>query len=228
MRSISKKFHGFLLPGQFVPRFEHAYKDRHASTLGSLVGLRQPAHVVSKPSKGKELYLERIVYVGCVHGGSEDIYDRLNALVKYPPHFLIFAGDISGSKEIEQLKKHFYDEKEGSPGSPYRKYTYFGDWAATLPMSRREALLSTLEKNARKILKIVNKIKKQGTQIYFLEGNWDNPHLSGIRTIASIDIKDVFDTQRFFKSYGCPFINHLTTLQTKTSLHIFFTLHYPS
>lgn len=221
--------------GNFRKKFQGWFfqnNDRYSAFLGSLVGLRQPAHVVTRPSKEKKVYLERIVYVGCIHGGNEDIYDRLNILTKYPPDYLIFAGDITGSSEIEHLKKHFYDEKEKNPQSPYAGFPYFGDWAARLPKAKREALISTLPQNAKRLLAIIQKIKKQGTKVYIVEGNWDNHRVSGIKTIAGGDITSVFDTQKFFKTHGFSFINKLKTLQTKTTLHIFLPyitlLHFDS
>lgn len=220
MNDISKKFRGWILPEQFIPHYQHVHKSRYSAFLGPLVGLRQPAHVVSKPTKEKEIYLERIVYVGCIHGGNEDIYSRLVTLTKYPPDYLIFAGDITGSTEIERLKKHFYDEKQNNPKNPYTKFEYFGDWAATLPKERREGLLSTLAQNAERLLKIIQKIQKHGTSIYIVEGNWDNPLVSGIQAIAGKDITGVFDTQSFFKKNGFLFRNKIEVVKTKTTMHI--------
>lgn len=219
-KDVTKKFRGWILPEQFIPHYQHVHKSRHSAFLGPLVGLRQPAHVVSKPTKEKEIYLERIVYVGCIHGGNEDIYNRLDTLAKYPPDDLIFAGDITGSAEIERLKKHFYEEKQNNPQSPYTKFEYFGDWAATLPKERREGLFSTLAQNAERMLKIIQKIQKQGTTIYIVEGNWDNPQISGIHAIAGKDITEVFDTHKFFHRHGFSFISKLEIIQTKTTLHI--------
>lgn len=221
MSSIRKKFRGWVLPTDFIPDFHHVHQNRHSSFLGSIVGLRQPAHVVTKPTKERQLYLERIVYIGCIHGGNNDVYDRLKALIRYPPDYLIFAGDITGTAEIEQLKKHFYDEKEKNSKNPYIQFEYFGDWASILPAAKRKILLSGLQKNAERTLSIIQKIKELGTKIFLIEGNWDNSDISGIRVIAGNDIPDPFDTEDFFSKHGFQFINRLKTLQTKTTLHIF-------
>lgn len=218
--NVRNTFGGWVYPEQFVGHYQHVHKDRHSSFLGHLVGLRQPAHVVTKPSKEKEIYRERIVYVGCIHGGNDDIFDRLTRLEKNPPDCLIFAGDITGSAEIERLKKHFYDEKEKDPNSPYARFAYFGEWAATLPKAKREVLFSDLRQNAQRLLKVIKRIKKHGTKIYIIEGNWDNWQLGGIRSIAGKDIRHIFDTEDFFIRNGYSFINHLETLQTKTTWHI--------
>lgn len=220
MTKVRKKFRGWVVPGQFIPHYHHVHNKSHSAFVGPLIGLRQSAHVVRKPTKEKEVYLERIVYVGCVHGGSEEIYQRLKLLIKNPPDYLIFTGDITGSEKIERLKKHFYDEKERNKGSQFNKFEYFGDWAATFPKEKRNELLSGLKQGAQRLLEILTKIKKQGAKIFIIEGNWDNPQLSGVKAIARNDIPDIFDTEAFFKDHGISFINQLTTIKTKTTLQI--------
>src|SRR3989338_6181619 len=207
-KDAGKKFHGWVTP------------DRHTVFIGPLVGLRHSAHVVTKPSPEKEVFLERFIYVGCLHGGNDAVYNRLEFIADNPPDYLIFTGDLAGSPEIERLKKHFYDDKESNKESIYRPYAYFGDWAVTLPQSRRRELLATLEPHAGRLLKIIKKIKNPQTKIYILEGNWDNPIISGVRAIAGKDISDVFDTQAFFHNHGFPFTNRPSLILTKTSLHI--------
>src|SRR3972149_7342449 len=123
----NRNFHGWVYP--------------HTTFIGSVVSLKHGAHVFSKLPKDEREVHEKFVYVGCVHGGSERIFERLEALKSDPPDYLIFTGDVTGSPEIERLKKHFYDEKEKNLESPYHKFTYFGDWAATLPRRRRGGLL---------------------------------------------------------------------------------------
>jgi Icc-related predicted phosphoesterase len=226
LNKIKRKFHGWVYPKEeevahFSPHYQHSYDNRHSSLVGSVVGLRLGAHVFSKPLQNRRLYLERFVYVGCIHGGNEEIFRRLEALVNDPPDYLVFTGDLTGSAEIEKLKKHFYDEKEGSPKGRFAAYTYFGNFAATLPKEKREELLAGLSVAAKHLLKVIEKIKKAGTKIYIIEGNWDNPLVSGIKAIAGTDIKDVFDTRSFFAENEYHFINNLKVLKTKTTLHIF-------
>lgn len=205
-KDAGKKFHGWI----------------SADFIGPLVGLRHSAHVVTKPSKEKEVFLERFIYVGCLHGGNDAVYNRLELIADNPPNYLIFTGDLAGSPEIERLKKHFYDDKESDKESAYRHYAYFGDWAATLPFSKRQELLATLKPHAEKLLKIIKKIKNPKTKIYILEGNWDNPQISGVRAIAGKDLSGVFDTQAYFKKHGFSFINRSVVLQSKSSLHLLF------
>lgn len=52
---------------------------------------------------------EHIVYVGCVHGGNQNFLSKLDEIAKAAPHFLIFAGDLTGTREMEELKKRFYN-----------------------------------------------------------------------------------------------------------------------
>lgn len=52
---------------------------------------------------------ERITYVGCVHGGDDRLINQLNELHNHPPSHLIFTGDITGSYELDELKRRFYD-----------------------------------------------------------------------------------------------------------------------
>jgi Icc-related predicted phosphoesterase len=251
-----QKFRGWVVPE----------KKRHAQFLGSAVGLRQVAHVVSKSTPPPDVCHERIVYVGCIHGGNENIFERLKLLIENPPDYLIFTGDITGTPEMEKLKKHFYDEKQKNNnlfskgpvpvtslqgkqpiltkgvypdevGAPrlvppmhdtnhisydlISKFNYFGDWAATLLKVEREKLLLGLKESAEKLLLILQRIKKNGVNIILLEGNWDNPEISGVRRIAGNDIKNVFNTSEFFRKHGFQFIDKLKCMETETTLHIF-------
>jgi Icc-related predicted phosphoesterase len=214
------KFRGWFLPKKYSHHYEHEYKNLHSAFVGNILGLRQPAHIIARPSKEKQIYLEKIVYVGCIHGGNDEIFNRLISLEKYPPDYLVFAGDLTGTPEIEKLKNRFYDDKRDNPKSKYKEFTYFGNWAEKLPINKRKALLRNLKNNAEKIVRIIQKIQAKGTEILILEGNWDNPDLSGINALVGNDIKDVFDTRAYFKKHGLNFIDAVSTLSTKTTLHI--------
>lgn len=213
MRNNASQFSGWL--------YSHASNKRHLTLIGSVLGLLHVAHVVRRPIDNHHKYQEKIIFVGCVHGGNEDIYQRLELIEQSPPDYLIFTGDLTGSPEMESLKKHFYDEKDQNPDSPFRKYPYFGNWVATFTKEERGKLLLHLSESAEKILHIVVKIRKKGTKILFLEGNWDNPKISGINQIRGEDIHNVFDTKKYFTRHGFSFIDSLTTLETKTSLIVF-------
>ena len=206
MQTSRKKFKGWV--------------GRHSAIIGHLVGMRKWVHVNSKPLNIKDSNLERIVYTGCIHGGNNDVFERLEKLAQNPPDYLIFTGDITGTAEMEKLKKYFYDKKEENNNSIFKRYEYFGHWAAILPREERERLLVNLQKNAENLLRIIQKIKKQGTKIYFLEGNWDNPEVSGIKVLAGKDIHNVFDIPAYFKNHGFKFINKISTLKTETTFHI--------
>ena len=202
----NRNFHGWVYP--------------HTTFIGSVVSLKHGAHVFSKLPKDEREVHEKFVYVGCVHGGSERIFERLEALKSDPPDYLIFTGDVTGSPEIERLKKHFYDEKEKNLESPYHKFTYFGDWAATLPRHRRVELLLSLSDSALKLVRVIKNIKVKGTRVFIVEGNWDNPLISGVRSIAGDDINGFFDTKQFLKDSGIEFIENIRTLETKSTLHV--------
>jgi Icc-related predicted phosphoesterase len=242
---------------------------------------------------GRSSY-ERIMYVGCVHGGDQALIDRLAALAQDPPHVLIFTGDLTGAEEMEEFKQRFYnfvakrartvlsenpvvsdDElleyvglappmpnmtiKEGylhllayqlklqgfSPTDidshlnrlskqeiareirTIASYRYYGNWVATLSRPIREAVLSTLERSARRLLEPINQLRSLGVEIVMLEGNWDNPALSGVRFIAGDDITDYFDTKAFFVSQGLRFVDQLSALETQTTIQVllpYFTI----
>lgn len=207
--SSRKKFHGWFYPEQFTP----------PSFLGSVFGLRQAARVVSRPSLVKGTSVERFVYVGCVHGGNEDIYKRLEILLKYPPDFLIFTGDITGTEEIEKWKSHFYEEKNRDPGGIFGKFANFGQWARTFSKEKREEMLVGLAENSKKLLKFIKEIQKKKTKVFVLEGNWDNP--LSLHMIAGRDIKDVFITKKYFAQGGIHLVDKIKTVETNTTLHIF-------
>lgn len=205
-----KKFKGWIFP-RFSPYYYHTHGNSYSALIGPLKGLRQITHVVTHPTQSLKKYQERIVYVGCVHGGNDNIYNNLRTLAKFSPDYLIFTGDLVGTSEIEKLKKQFY-----APGLN----SFFGDWVSTLPKEKRLRLLADLPANAKKLVKLIKQILNQGTKVYLLEGNWDNPLTSGINSIAGSDIKNVFDTQKFFHDNGLHFINTVKILHTKTTLHI--------
>ncbi len=219
MRSLLKKFRGWIFPAGFTPDYEHLDQNRHTIFIGALTKLRQAARGDQIDQSFQKLQ-ERIVYIGCIHGGDEEIYNRLKALAKYPPDYLIFTGDITGSVEIERLKKQFYDERTKNPHGFLSQFPYFGNWAATLPRIKREKLLLGLQTNAEHLLSIMELLRKRMVKLYLIEGNWDNPEISGVRTIAGNDIKPVFNTHQFFERHGFHFINILEILETKTTLHL--------
>lgn len=215
----NNNFNGFINTNDIIAHYVLAHRDRHSSLIGPVVGLRQTTHVFSTPYKSN-LYEERFVYVGCIHGGNEDIFDRLRALAENPPTFLIFMGDMTGSPEIEKYKKEFYDDKEINPGGKFAKFSYFGDWVKTWPLEKRKSLLETLSAGVSKLTEVIKKIEKKGTEILILEGNWDNPIVSGVRMIAGNDIKNVFDTREYFIRKGFNIISNIKILNTKTAIHI--------
>ena len=230
---------------------------------------------------------ERIIYVGCVHGGNLELLKRLEEISRTPPDLLVFTGDLTGSPEMEELKRRFYNyvsnrskqflkERPGAtdqellqyvglnppePGmtlkdgyklllsyqfelQPLRQdeinkalaelteteiaqairdisqFTYYGEWAATLPRQVRQAILTTLANSAQSLLEPINKIRAQGTRVIMVEGNWDNPKTTGVRVIAGKDIKDFFDTKKFFIDNGFQFADQIITEETVSTLHI--------
>lgn len=214
---MTKQFRGWVTT-------KHSHKPL---LMGNVMGLAQ---VTKQPGKQPSVALERIVYIGCIHGGNSDIYERLRQLARHSPDYVIFAGDTTGSPTIERFKKHFYDTKAKNPQSQYRNYPYFGDWVATWSREKREALLQTLPVAAEQLLAAAKRLKQSGATVYFLEGNWDNSLVSGIKVIAKDDIKSVFNTKAYFAKHGFTFIDHITTIKTTSTLHIFlpyyFLLHF--
>lgn len=187
--------------------------------MGALVHLH--LHNSKKPKQNVEK--EKFIYVGCIHGGDESIYARLKEIIKEKPDYVIFAGDITGSPEIEKLKHRFYENKKEN--KELLSFEYFGDWAATLPIEKRKELLSSVKPAVARIYEIISRMQKSGITIYLLEGNWDNPEISGLNAIAGKDIPSFFKTKEFFKSCGFPFIDRLHTLETDSSFHIFLPYH---
>src|SRR3989304_1418346 len=57
----------------------------------------------------RKSHYERITYIGCVHGGDEDFTRQLEYMAQDPPNLLVFSGDLTGSKEMEELKRRFYN-----------------------------------------------------------------------------------------------------------------------
>src|SRR3989344_3028608 len=147
---------------------------KYSYFFGHMVGMRKLAHVERTPLQNVTENQERIVYTGCIHGGDNKVYERLKRLLENPPDYLIFSGDITGTAEIEKLKKYFYDEKDRNKNSEFQKYEYFGHFAATLSKDERLRMLSNLRTSAERLMEITEELKQKGTKIYIIEGNWDN------------------------------------------------------
>lgn len=67
---------------------------------------------IEDPEKLKAIdkrYKETIAYVSDIHGGNQDLYDRLNGIAENPPEAVIFTGDIIGTKNFEDLQRLFYN-----------------------------------------------------------------------------------------------------------------------
>jgi hypothetical protein len=67
---------------------------------------------VDDPEKLAEIqkrYKETITYVGDVHGGNQELFDRLKELQENPPEYLIFNGDIMGTENFARLQFLFYE-----------------------------------------------------------------------------------------------------------------------
>lgn len=60
-------------------------------------------------SDSKSTPAETFIYVGCVHETTETVVQKLAALAQHPPHYLIFCGDVTGSHEMEEFKRRFYN-----------------------------------------------------------------------------------------------------------------------
>ncbi|MFH1353964.1 MAG: hypothetical protein ABIH36_01625 [bacterium] len=54
-------------------------------------------------------HAERFVFVGCVHKTDANILSRLAQVTANPPDYLIFTGDVTGSEELEEFKRLFYN-----------------------------------------------------------------------------------------------------------------------
>lgn len=52
---------------------------------------------------------ERIAYIGCIHQITPDLLKNMEQLCADPPDFVFFGGDLTGSKEFDTLKYHFYE-----------------------------------------------------------------------------------------------------------------------
>ena len=203
----AKKFRGWVVP------------NKHRSHLvGSVVGLRNSAHVFGKgESISGRTTLERFVYVGCVHGGNSKIYDLLNEISKSRPDYVIFIGDLTGSPETENLKSKFYQEKAREN---FKEYEYFGNWIAQQSRNIRQTLITSIGNSTSKLLKKILTIKKHCSHVVLLEGNWDNPVISGVKMIAGKDIKDNFQTKEEFRRSGLSLVDRLETIETDATLHI--------
>ena len=193
--------------------------DKHRlHLLGSVVGLRNSAHVFEKGEKiVKETNLERSVYIGCVHGGDEIIYRRLKEVAQSKPDYVIFTGDLTGSPKLEDLKSGFYRRKENGE---YKEFEYFGHWAATLPRAARRKLLVSINLSVAKLTNAIQSIQKHGSKVILLEGNWDNPAISAVKLIAGNDLKKYVVVEKQFTDNGLYFINHPYAFETKATVHI--------
>jgi hypothetical protein len=175
-------------------------------------GLLKNPHTIPKT--------EKIVYIGCIHGAGNWMKQELRQIAKGDEQHVIFAGDLTGSPEVEKLKKHFYNEKAKVAQNAFNKYVYFGDWVATLPVQKRKELLRSIEISTKELMSYILNIQKAGKRVYLLEGNWDNPQTSGIKAIAGDDIPILFSTKQIVHGHELSIIDTLKTIETHDTFHI--------
>lgn len=202
-------------------------RGRIVRVIGPVVGLRKRSDSGVVPRRGTPQNddrakdtSEKFVYVGCVHGGNEEIYKEIDKISKSDAEYVIFMGDITGSSEVEKLKKRFYDTREKGD-KELNKFEYFGNWAATLPKEKREELLISIKNSTERLIRLLGKIKEAGKKVFILEGNWDNPQISGMRAITGLDLLIPFSTHALLKNVGIKIIDTIYTVETKETLHIF-------
>ncbi|MBI4039353.1 metallophosphoesterase [Candidatus Daviesbacteria bacterium] len=122
--------------------------------------------------------------------------------------------------QIDQEIHQQTDEQIAQSIRLVSSFPYYGEWAATLPVSVKEGLLKTLEKNAKKVLEPVQQLMQQGTRAVMISGNWDDLKEGGFGLISQ-GIDHPFDAREFFQDNGIPFFSSIAVLETTATLQIF-------
>jgi len=137
-------------------------------------------------------------------------------------HLLRYQLELLGykSEEIDSELTGLTDSEIAQGIRYVASFTYYGEWVATLPNQVRKAILRGLESSAKRLLKPISRIRAQGSEVIIIEGNWDNPEMTGVRAIAGEDIAGYFDTRKFFVDQGFQFIDQIAVKETATTLQI--------
>lgn len=149
-----------------------------------------------------------VAFVGCVHTVTPDLVARLDRLLEYTDAFenfaLVFGGDLSSSKLLDDMKKHFYDAKrhigwemseflnlvENSGGFSTTESRdtfagrvfeeeYIGPWIGKYGSDAlRKAIEQGFIDNTEAICEMAKKFRDRGARVMVCGGNWEDVECS--------------------------------------------------
>lgn len=145
-----------------------------------------------------------IAFVGCVHTVTPELMSRMNRLLEYVDQFqnfaLVFGGDLSSSKLLDDMKRHFYDAKRGIAGNieslielvdvsggfdqpatldqrlaTVKEEEYIGPWIGKhCSEATRTAIEQGFIENTDAICSMVKPFLYRGAQVMVCGGNWED------------------------------------------------------
>ncbi len=160
-----------------------------------------------------------IIFVGCVHTVTPELTARLNRVLEYANAFenfaLVFGGDLSSSKLLDNMKVHFYNIKRGQGGELERfmelvnrngglnriasqadwfdtvkSEEYIGPWVGKYASDTcRKAIEQGFVDNTAAICEMAQKFRDKGARVMVCGGNWEDVQNSRT-TMGMPDIPD--------------------------------------
>lgn len=149
-----------------------------------------------------------VAFVGCVHTVTPGLERRLDLVSEYIDAFdnfaLVFGGDLSSSKLLDDMKKHFYDAKRSNQGEiealitlvesngGFNKSRTRDEWLASVQAENyvgpwigqhlsevcRKAIEQGFIDNTAAICNIAKKFRDLGARVLMCGGNWDDVQVS--------------------------------------------------
>lgn len=103
-----------------------------------------------------------------------------------------------------------------------KRFKYFGEWLGSLNKETRIRILKFIEDDTKKLIEVFYNLKKQGTKVFIVEGNWDNPKT--LEQIAKgnggVTIENYFNTKEYLNQMGFKLYSEIEEIITDTSYHI--------
>ncbi len=160
-----------------------------------------------------------VAFVGCTHTVTPELLARLDRVLEYTDEFehfaLVFGGDLSSSRLLDDMKVHFYNTKRNIDGSidlfvdlvqanggfanldaiqPWintvRGEEYIGPWIGKYASARlRAAIEQGFIDNTTAICDTAKKFRDRGARVMVCGGNWEDVQNSR-DTMGMPDIPD--------------------------------------
>lgn len=128
--------------------------------------------------------------------------------------------------EIQNYFQQLSDIEITNETKRYCQFIHYGHYASNLSDQAKQTMSENIEKNVQRLMEFTQKFENSGTQVIFIEGNWDartpidyQPKIDQVKPVKNSE--KTFQVDKYIQEkYGFPFIKEINILETQTSLHI--------